>query len=106
MKCYEVDSTGRPIYSNLKPVIISSIAGKIFLNFYNPGDDMSEEGYYLFEFRKVSNTEFVLAGIKEHKIDYEATPAEIKRFLEKNKNDKDLFDPAETSTYKKALPRD
>ena len=101
IKCYELDSTGKIKYVDARQVILSTVGNKVFLSFYNSGDDMSEEGYYIYEFRKVSNTEVVLAGVKEHKIGYDAGAEEILTYLEKNKDNKDLYDASETTRYKK-----
>lgn len=100
LKCFE-DSLGKPNRNKMRPMILSSVAGKIYMSVYNPADDMTEEGYYLFEFRKVSNTEFILAGLKEHKIDEDATSAEIIKFLETNKTSSSLVDSGEITRYKK-----
>lgn len=101
LKCYNTDSLGKPDYTSPRQVVLSSVAGKIFMGVYEKGDDVSDEGYYIFEFRKVSNTEFVLHGLKEHSIDYDASQKDIIRFLEQNKDSKDIYEPGEVTHYKK-----
>ena len=101
LTCYEVDSSGKADHSKPSPVIMSTIGGKTFLCFYDKGDDASDKGYYLFQFRKVSNTEFILAAIKENLIDYDAESSEIVKFLEQNKDDESIYNPDETVHYKK-----
>lgn len=101
LKYYETNSEGKINRTAGKPAILSAAGGKIFMSVYTPGDDMTEEGYYIFEFRKVNNTTFVLAAIKEHNIDYDATQADIIKYLQDNKDNDDIYDPAETTTYKK-----
>ncbi len=101
MKCYDDDGNGKADQGKMHQVILSTVGSRTFLCYYTPEDDVSDEGYYLFELRKVSNKEFQLAGIKEHAIDYHATQAAIVKYLEQNKDNDGIFDPAEVSTYKK-----
>ena len=98
--CYDVDSAGN-VSSEGKETILSNVGGKVFIGVYEKGDDASEPGYYIFELRRVSDREMILAGVKEHKVDYDASSAELKKFLEENKNNPSLFDDAETTRYKK-----
>lgn len=101
LKCYDIKSDGAVDRATGKDVILSSVDGNIYMSVYTPSDDVSEEGYYLFRLRKVSNTEMVLDGIKEHAIDYEATQAEIKKFIENAKDDAPIYEAADSYTYKK-----
>ena len=101
MTRYETDASGNADPLKATPVILSNVGSKIFMFAYTEGDGGEYPGYYIFELRKVSNTEFVLAGIKEHAIDYEASRDDIKKYLLDNKNNNAIFDPAETTTYKK-----
>lgn len=79
-KCYVLDSAGAShlVYD---PIIMSNVGGKVYLSVYSPADDMSSEGYYLFEFRKENDKEFSLVEIKEDIISENATSAEIASFL-------------------------
>ncbi len=99
--CLEADSTGKPYEGKSRKVVMSTVDSKVFLCAFEAAGDMNEEGYYIFEFRKVNNKEFILAGIKEHEIDYDAPPADIKAFLLKNKDNTGIYDAAETSRYVK-----
>lgn len=98
---WEVDAKGVKKDMNTRPLVLSKIKDKIFMSAYVPGDGTTEDGYYLFEFRKVSNSEFILAGMKEHSIDEDASQADIVKFIENNMNDNSLFPKEETSRYKK-----
>ncbi len=101
LKYYEIKTDGTVDRTSGKEAILSGIDGNLYLSVYTPADDMSEEGYYLFKLRKVSNTEMVLDGIKEHAIDYEATQAEIKKFITNAKEDAAIYEATDSYTYKK-----
>jgi hypothetical protein len=98
---WELDAKGAQKDMNPRPMVLSKIKDRVFLSAYVPGDGTTEDGYYLFEFRKVSNSEFLLAGIREHSIDEDAEQADIAKYIEKNMNDKSLFPKEEISRYKK-----
>ncbi|MCD6010933.1 MAG: hypothetical protein K0Q79_795 [Flavipsychrobacter sp.] len=101
LKYYDIKTDGTVDRATGRDMILSSIDGNIYLSAYTPADDMSEEGYYLFRLRKVSNTEMVLDGIKEHAIDYEATQADIKKFITNAKEDAAIYEATDSYTYKK-----
>lgn len=101
LKCYDIDSVGKVDRTHVRAVILSSVAGKLFMNVYTPPDDMSEEGFYLFEMRKVNSGEFVLASLMEHSIDYDASQKEIVHYIETNKDGKGFYEPKGETTYVK-----
>ncbi len=101
LKYYEIDSVGKVNYHTGKDMVLSVIGNKTFLSAYHQGDAFMEEGYYYFELRKVSNSELVIAGIKEHSLDYEATRLEILKFLNDNKDKEAIFDPNEITQFLK-----
>lgn len=101
LRSYDLKADGSADRTTGRDVILSLIDGNIYLSVYNPADDMSEEGYYLFRLRRVSSTEMVLDGIKEHAIDYEATQAEIKKFITNAKEDAAIYEATDSYTYKK-----
>ena len=96
--------------------IMSEIDGMVFANFKsyeNKPDDTAavgnsaddtvaiSYGYYIYEFKKVSDKEFTLTGIKSDLIKKDASSSEILDFLKKNKNDPDIFDSNEFFRFKK-----
>jgi hypothetical protein len=101
LKCYDADSTGTPDKSKQTPVIMSQVKGKVFLFAYRPEDDMDAAGYYIFEFRPVSDKEFKLVPVKEKSIDYNASPEEITKFLEQNINNNSIYDLSDVVRYVK-----
>lgn len=98
---YEIDSEGKPNYAKPGKVIMSNLGGKTFACINNIGDDGTDEGYYIYEFRKISNKEFTLAGIKANKIPYITSIFDLLKFLKDNMNNPNIYDPHETMTYKK-----
>lgn len=101
IKCYDISAGGVADKAKQREVILSKVGSKVYMSVYTPADDMTEEGYYLFEFRKVSNTEFVLAGIKEKALDYLASPADIRDYLKDNMYNTLIFDQDGPYTYRK-----
>ncbi len=99
LKSFDIDSVGNVDRKTVREVILSSVAGKVFMNVYTPADDMSEEGFYLFEMRKVNSGEFVLASLMEHSIDYDASQKEIVHYIETNKDGKGFYEPKGETTY-------
>jgi hypothetical protein len=100
LKRYSVDSTGK-VGKEAQPVVMSTIGDKIFLSVFTPADDMDQQGYYLYEFRKVGNKEFMLVPLKEKSIDYNATSEEIKRYIQERLNSTELYDLGDMETYVK-----
>ena len=101
LTCYDIDSAGRVDNQSARRIILSTVGNKIFLSAFSPADGNNEEGYYLFEFRKISEKEFELFGIKEHSIDYDATSKDILAYLDANKNNKDVYSVDDDTIYKK-----
>ena len=98
---YAIDSEGKPDYGHPHQVIMSIMGDKTFACVNNVGDDGTNEGYYLYEFRKTNNKTFVLAGIKANKIPYNASIFELLKFMRENKNNPNIYDANETKTYRK-----
>jgi hypothetical protein len=99
---YDADGEGTPYASTpVTNVIMSTVKGKVFFFVYKPEDDMDPAGYYIFEFQSVSDKEFKLVPVKEHAVDYNASPEEIAKFLEQNKDNKGIYDLGEVLRYVK-----
>ncbi len=101
LTCYDIDSTGRIDNQSARRIILSTVGNKIFLCAFSPADGNNDEGYYLFEFRKRSEKEFELVGIKEHSIDYDAASKDILAFLSANKDNTDIYSNDDETIYKK-----
>jgi hypothetical protein len=101
LKRTTVDSTGKVTDNKPYPVVMSDVGGKIFLSVFMPEDSEAPAGYYLYEFRKVSNKEFTITPVKEKAIDFDASQATIKNFLLENKDNSSIFDASDTWRYVK-----
>lgn len=99
-KAYILDSAGK-VGVKFYDVIMSSVAGAIYLNVYEPGDDETPEGYYILQFRKISENEFTLTGLKENVLNADASQADIVHFLTVNKDKPDILDLSDEYHYKK-----
>lgn len=91
LKCYSLDTAGN-VTGTMDPIILSKVGDKIFLSAYN-----TDHTYYLFEFKKHTETSFELIEVDEDAftamtdITLAASSAELKKFFEKNKNVESLF---------------
>ena len=83
------------------PVVLSNVAGKIFISAYTEADDMDEAGYYIYQMQKKSNAAFDLLPVKEHAISTSATSKEIMTFLRENV-DGDIYETKDLVHYKKS----
>ena len=101
LTCYDIDSAGRVDNQSARRIILSIVGNKIFLSAFSPADGNNEEGYYLFEFRKISVKEVELGGIKEHYLDYDATSKDIIDYLDANKDNKEIYSDEDKTIYKK-----
>lgn len=101
LACFDIDSAGKVDYLSERRIILSTVGKKLFLCAYNPADGNTEEGFYLFEFRKINETEFELAGIKENEIAYDATPKDIIAYLTSNIDNKHIYSEDDKTRYKK-----
>ena len=99
---YSVDSERKVNYADSRKGIMSKMGDHLFLFVRNEGDDGTDEGYYIFEFRPVNRDEFVLAGIRQNALPYAATPFEINKFLRENGQKQEIYDPNETTTFRRA----
>lgn len=100
LTCYDITTAaGKADRTKPVPVILSSIGGKVYMSVYTPPDDMSQEGYYLFELHRKSDKEFELDGVKENAIGYDAEAKDIMALLKKGSTE--IIDPNEVSRYKK-----
>jgi len=114
-ECYRLDKTakkgvmtrydvegGTALLMSGQEIVLAKVNGHTFVFAYDKGDEAtSGEGYYIFELRKQSDKEFVLAGVKEHAIDYEASREEIRKYLQEHGDDAATYSVAETDTYRK-----
>ncbi len=92
-------------------IIMSEIESKVYINLYSPFPDNANEedvsnnsvlyGYYIYEFRRVSDREFTLSGIKANSLKKDATQYEIIDFLKRNKDNQDIYDPNDFCRFKK-----
>ena len=92
-------------------IIMSELDGKVYINIYSPLPDSSDSGnesnaptpygYYIYEFRRITDKEFTLSGIRSDAIKSDATRQEIADFLKKNKDNQDIIDPNEFSRFKR-----
>jgi hypothetical protein len=103
-KRYDIDSAGN-VGKVAQPVIMSVVEDRIFLSAFTPADDVEVDGYYLYEFRKVSDKEFKLVPVKENKVshalDYDTPSEKIKPYLQQKINDKTIYDLEGIETYMK-----
>ena len=100
-RAYVCDEKGTP-NSEYKDIIFSTVGNKFFINVYEPGDSsLTDPGYYIYKLDKVSEKEFNLLPVLEHKIDYEVEPKELKAWLLEHKDDNSIFDVANIENYKK-----
>ena len=98
---YTLDSLGNRHDIDRRAVILSDIGGEVFLSAYDPGYDLADPGWYLYKFQQVSNTEFMLLPLKEKTIEYSAKQEDIKAFIEKNKDNPEIYEESERSRYLK-----
>jgi hypothetical protein len=82
------------------PVVLSTVAGKIFISAYSEADDMDEAGYYIYQMQKKSSTAFDLLPVKEHSINADASSREIMSFLSEH-IDGDIYEIKDLEHYKK-----
>jgi len=83
----------------IRKIFLSKVGNSIYLSVYEPSDDMSEEGYYIYRLTKKSNTEIELLPVNEH-INISGAGS-LKEFLRQHENDETIFEKSELSTYKK-----
>ncbi len=98
---YDIDSNGNPNYLTPHKVIMSNLGGKTFACINNIADDGTDEGYFIYEFRKISNVEFTLAGFKAGKLPYTTSTSELWKYLKYKMNNPDSYDPKETISFHK-----
>jgi hypothetical protein len=90
---------GKP-ESKPMPVVLSNVAGKIFISAYTEADDVDEAGYYIYQMQKKSNAAFDLLPVKEHAISTSASSKEITTFLREHV-DGDIYEVKDLAHYKK-----
>lgn len=84
---------------SFRKIYLSKIGNSVFISVYEPGDDVSDEGYYIFRLMKKSSTEIELLPVKEH-ADV-AAAGSLKEFLRLHENDDMVYEKAELARYKK-----
>lgn len=82
-----------------KKVYMSKVGSSVYMSVYEAGDDLSDEGYYIFRMTKKSNTEMELLPLKEH-ADV-GSAASLKEFLRQHENDDAVFEKTELMQFKK-----
>ena|GEM_PF-4223584 len=92
---YEADSERKVNYGFAHHAILSSLDGRTYVSLNNDDPDGTDEGYYIYELRKVNKDEIVLEGIKANKLPYSASVFELRNLLRVNKNNSAIFDPHE-----------
>jgi hypothetical protein len=100
LKAYPLDSLGRRGSVNYD-MILSDVNGTLFLNVYQPEDEFSSEGWYIYKFNKINNKKISIVAVKEGIVDYSASSEEIKAFLAQNKDKDEIYNTSETAEYKK-----
>ncbi len=78
---------------------MSKVGSSVYMSVYEAGDDLGDEGYYIFRMTKKSNTEMELLLLKEH-ADV-SSAASLKEFLRQHENDDAVFEKTELMQFKK-----
>lgn len=83
-----------------KKIYMSKVGNRVYMSVYEAGDDLGDEGYYIFRMTKKSNTEMELLPLKEHADVSNA--ASLKEFLRQHEDDDTVFEKSELMLFKKA----
>ncbi|MCW3128000.1 MAG: hypothetical protein JWO03_3658 [Bacteroidetes bacterium] len=92
------DSVGKAVPDT---IIFSKVGDKVFASVYQKETDDSQAGYYVYLFKKISDTEIELKAVKANVVSSSASPAVIKKWLLENKDRPAIYDTTDITRFEK-----
>jgi hypothetical protein len=92
---------GQPDNDNIRPAVLASVRGQLFISVYDKGDETSDAGYYHYAVSRSDDGDMQLVPLKEYIVASDASGEDVAAYIAVHTTKDDYLEQKDAELYRK-----